>query len=308
MRLLLVYRAVEYSPNNVDKDAAILDAVADSLTHCQEKAGQAFVESVVRCNEDSLLPDLESYDLILHMARRLSSLVRLERLQHPIVINAARGVRNVAKSRELTFSLLDAAGIAVPAWWAFDPEEDASFIADLELHPLLPGWVKAMRPDGARPEDVVFVQTPLEADSQVLTFASQRIPDIVVTRHLDGDLLKCYCVVGYDGKLPFVHWFYPQESGYSKFGEAEQHNSQLRHLPVDETQLRQLTVGISDALGLQVFGFDAIVQPSTSAAGSSSIYVIDVNDWPTFSICRTEAAEAITQLVQCLASEKEIIQ
>ena len=307
MRVLLIYRAPEYSPNNVVNDAAILDAVGEVLAN----AGSEQAWSIERCAETDLLEcalDLEAYDFILHMARRLSTLMRLEPLRHPVVINAARGVRNVAKSRELTLMLLQAAGIAVPDWWAYDPEEDEMFLCEPHLQHLLPGWVKAMRTDGARPEDVTMAQTPMEADTRILDLAAQQVPDIVVTRHLEGDLIKCYCVVdlsnrplasgedkagGTVRKSPFLRWFYPQESNYSKFGNAEQHNTPLARIPFAESELQQLAISIAQALDLQVFGFDAIVQASSDPL----ISVIDVNDWPTFGRCRAEAARAIAQLV-----------
>lgn len=289
MRVLFIYRASEHSPNHVDSDAAILDAVAQHLDSV----------SIDRCSEAALPADLEAYDLILHMGRRLSTLVRLEHLLHPVVINPAQGVRHVAQSRELTLMMLQSAGIAVPQWWAFDPEADEMFLTEPHLQSLLPGWVKVMRPDGARPDDVSFVTTPLEVDSRILEFAAQQVPDIVVTRHLEGDLIKCYCVLSPQvSQPPFLRWFYPQESGYSKFGLAEQHNTPLAHIPVSDVQLSQLALSIARTLELQVFGFDAIVQPPSLADAQPVVSVIDVNDWPSFGSCRQEAAQAIAQLAR----------
>lgn len=308
MRVLFVYRAPEHSPNHVDSDAAVLDAVRLGLGQAGVFAGSEPVTAgdsavteqasadVVTCSERALPADLEGFDLILHMGRRLSTLVRLERLRHPLVVNSPQGVRHVAQSRELTLMLLQSAGISVPQWWAFDPEADEMFLTEPDLQSLLPGWVKAMRTEGTRPEDVAYVASPLEADSRILELAAQQVPDIVVTRHLEGDLIKCYCVLApQPSQAPFFRWFYPQESGYSKFGQAEQYNSPLAHVPFAEARLSQLALSIARTLELQVFGFDAIVQPPLSPGQEPVISVIDVNDWPSFSSCRQEAARAIVR-------------
>ncbi len=285
IKVLLVYRAPEHSPNNVSRDAAILDAVGERL-----RRASCHVDT---CVESGVWQaDLESYDVIFHMARRLSSILRLEQLGHPVIFNAPQGVRHVAQSRELMLMLLESAGVRIPQWWAYEPETDEMFVCEPQLQQLLPGWVKAMRPDGAQPDDVSFVSTPLEADSRILELSAQLVPDIIVTKHLEGDLIKCYCVCGSDGEVSMIHWFYPQDASYSKFGNAEQHNSPLCRIPFDAVRLRHLAVQIASALDLQIFGFDAIVE------SADDITVIDVNDWPTFGVCREEAADAIVQLIE----------
>lgn len=281
--VLSVRRALEHSPNNVSKDAAILTAVSDRLM----TAGV----DVKTCSEDEISKmDLTSVDAIVHMARGLSSLTRLSTAKIS-VINQPRSVMSVAHSREYTLSVLQEAGVKVSPWWAFDPEQDDMFQCDDTLQALLPGWVKATRPDGARPGDVMWVATPLEADSRVIELAAEQVPDIVVTRHIEGDLLKVYCVVA-DGMHPsFLKTFYPQEMGYSKFGEAESHNTPLVRTPYQMEEVQAVAVTIARALGLQVFGFDAVVLPD------GTFSVIDVNDWPSFSCCHDEAADAIANMI-----------
>ena len=279
--IALVSRSPEHSPNNVAKDRAILDAVADELK-CHGLEVETFAE-------ETLGQHLQA-DVVLHMARRLSALSRLAQLKARVV-NNPRSVMNIAHSREYILSLLHEAGIRVPAWWSYDPEEDEMFQCEPRLQSMLPAWVKATRTDGARPDDVVWVETPLEADSRILEFASQQVPDIVVTSHVEGDLIKVYCVIPGNGTEPFVRMFYPQEMGYSKFGMAEQHNSPLAHYPITPDCIERLSKSIAETLQLEIFGYDAIV------GCDGEPVVIDVNDWPSFSLCREEAAEAICQLV-----------
>lgn len=283
-RLLAIRRAPEHSPNNVEKDAAILQEVVSRL-----RAQGRWVDVM---SEERLctlrLPQLAQYRQVLHMARQFSTLNRLQRLDAK-VINRPQSVQTTAHSRELTFSLLHEAGLPVPPFWAYEPEEDEMFQCEPHLQQLLPGWVKATRAHGAQPDDVAWVQTPLQADAAVLQLAAQQVPDIIVMKHVVGDLLKVYAVAS--PQQFFLRTFYPQEQNYSKFGMAEQHNAPLAHYPYSPASLQQLAQGIADVLGLQIFGFDVIVSED------GSMTIIDVNDWPSFSACRAEAAEAICQIV-----------
>lgn len=283
-RILAIRRAPEHSPNNVEKDAAILQEVVSRL-----RAQGRWVDVM---SEERLctlrLPQLAQYRQVLHMARQFSTLNRLQRLDAK-VINRPQSVQTTAHSRELTFSLLHEAGLPVPPFWAYEPEEDEMFQCEPHLQQLLPGWVKATRAHGAQPDDVAWVQTPLQADAAVLQLAAQQVPDIIVMKHVVGDLLKVYAVAS--PQQFFLRTFYPQEQNYSKFGMAEQHNAPLAHYPYSPASLQQLAQGIADVLGLQIFGFDVIVRED------GSMTIIDVNDWPSFSACRTEAAEAICQIV-----------
>ena len=267
-KALAISRDVVYSPNNEVKDAAIFSAVLERLRQQGWQIEECLEDELVRMPRESLT---EHFKVVVHMARRSESLMRLESL--PIcVINAPRGVRIVAKSRTETLKLLAQAGVLVPASCEF------------------PAWVKAMREEGVHPQDLCFVQTQEEADRCIGRLKSECVRDIVVSRHIEGELVKCYAVQE-DGHLLFFHCFRPQECGYSKFGMAEQHNDRLPDVQVDEMHLRSLAQKIGMAVGLQVFGFDAILQPD------GQLVVIDVNDWPSFSICRDEAAEAIARMI-----------
>ncbi len=287
-RMLAIARDERFSPNNESKDAAVFRAVIQNLEQQGWKVDSCSEIEWVKMEVQQVWKD---YQQIIHMSRRMRSLMRLEQAAIP-VWNTPHAVRTVAKSRELTLSLLEQAGVRVPRWWAYEPEEDEMFLCEPTLQQLLPGWVKAMREDGARAEDVTFVQTPLETDTCILRLASENVPDIVVTRHEDGELIKCYVVLDSDAALPrLLRWFRPMDSGYTKFGDAERHNTKLEQLTIDEASLATLAAKIGAALGLQIFGFDAIVRPD------KEVVVIDVNDWPSFSICQTEAAEAIASVI-----------
>jgi len=288
-RILSVHRAPEFSPNLAVSDAAILQVVVSKL----EEEGflvDTIDEETFDCMRDD---ELRRYEIVVHMMRRMASLLKLQRLGLP-AINAPQAVLTVAKSREMTLELLQNAGVDVPQWWAYEPSEDRMFQCEPELQQLLPGWVKVMREGGTRHDDVTWVETPLEADARVLELVQQRVPDIVVTKHIEGDLLKVYAVAP-----DMVYAFYPQEMHYTKFGTAEQHNSALARIPFSKEDLKTIACGISRTFGIEIFGFDVIVEPN------GHIVVIDVNDWPSFSAYREKAASAITDLITYAVGKKE---
>ncbi|MBP5715550.1 MAG: hypothetical protein J6W69_00380 [Bacteroidales bacterium] len=251
----LIYRAHEFSPgDNVARDAATLDAVGREL--------QRMGEEVVALSEEELtLANVPTFDRCVTMARRQRSLLILQKMQMNglRLLNRPNAVQITVQSRSTTMEMLQAAGIQVAPFWSYEPSADEMFQCEPELQSLLPAWVKAMHPRGVTAGDVMRVETALEADSRVIALATSGYTDIVVMRHIEGTLLKAY-VVG--------------QRVWTRDGDATP-------LAIIETSRK-----IGQVIGLEAYGVDFIV----SANGA---YVIDVNDFPSFSSCRDEAAQAI---------------
>ena len=72
----------------------------------------------------------------------------------------------------------------------------------------------------------------------------------------------------------------------------------LRELSPQGAHIRELSAvqadaeRLAEAVGIKVYGGDCIVR------SDGSFCFIDFNDWPSFSRCREEAAEAIASLVE----------
>ena len=97
--------------------------------------------------------------------------------------------------------------------------------------------------------------------------------------HVAGDLIKCYAVQGTD----FFRWY--------TVGESLQ-------IPFDERALERMMRKAADMIQLDVYGGDCIIRPDGQPV------LIDLNDWPSFSPCRDEAAQAITKrIVQRIEQE-----
>lgn len=260
MRILAVSRAECFSPNSVERDRAIFQAVIDRL--------QQQGSDVCLISEDDLhFPaSLQQPDLILTMARRPETLGWLESLG-VACINAPGGIANCAKSRLAV--IMEHIGSPVP------PQEGTDGY-----------WLKRGDAAAQTTGDVVFLPDRHQLERAVETMRSRGITDYVVSAHVVGDLVKFYGV----GQGGFFRWYYPTDDGLTKFGD-ERHNGPALHHRFDADALRLEAQRLAAAVGVGIYGGDAIVR------ADGSFCLIDFNDWPSFSRCREAAADAIALLV-----------
>jgi hypothetical protein len=90
--------------------------------------------------------------------------------------------------------------------------------------------------------------------------------------HVEGDTVKFYAVNGRD-----LFYWYTTDNRYS--------------LNFDEDKLKSIANKAAKALGLVVFGGDAII------TDKSEIYIVDMNDWPSFAPIRDKASKEIADLI-----------
>lgn len=259
-KVLCVYRDVRFSPNSVDRDRAIMDAVGSLL------AVRGF--AVERADEDLLSPALRA-DVVLTMARSVAALDILGQMEArgSMVINAAGGVRRCARS--VVDSLMRGAGL--PA-------------APLEgSHGY---WIKRGDEAAQEPGDVVYAADMAAMSAAVERFRARGVADVVVTAHVRGDLVKFYGVAG----TGFFSTCYPADGTFTKFGD-ELMNGSPRRYRFRTDALRSDAERLAALVGIDVYGGDCIVRSDGTYA------FIDFNDWPSFAACRGEAAKAIADIV-----------
>lgn len=260
MNIIGVQRSPRFSPNSVDKDLAILEAVVRNFD------GKIIQEDNI--SQFSAL--LNTADIVFSMARSHEALECLERVgQNVRVINPVNGVRNCQRS--LLDKLMHENGIPVPP----ADGEGAGF------------WLKRGDAAAQSHADVVFCKDSDELKKAEAGFACRGITDFVVQAHVKGDLVKFYGVNGTD----FFRVYYPSDDGQSKFGD-EKVNGNAHHYDYDLDALQTTVERVASIADVPVYGGDAIIR------ADGTFVIIDFNDWPSFSRCREDAAKAIAALVR----------
>ena len=274
--LISIYRAERYSPNSVERDKAIMDAVCEKLSTRYNiyKTREEDIETegmpLMQRLPDAHLRHSSAPLLVLSMARSRKALDILTQMEGEgaRVINRPQPVLNATRS-------------------VIDRMMRENDFPCAPLHGDHGWWIK--RGDEAAQEkgDVRFAANEKERDIITEEFRKRGITDIVTTAHVDGDLVKFYGVAG----TAFFHTTYPTDGGFSKFGD-ERRNGTSRHTSFDIAALHSDASRLAQLTGIEVYGGDCIVRSDGSYA------IIDFNDWPSFSVCRHDAAEAIATIAE----------
>lgn len=264
MRILAITRAKQFSPNSVEKDLDIIMSVVSRL--------RGMGHEVESCAEEDLpLADSEAaeddYDAIMTMGRKPETLAWLKN-KHCLVVNSPKAVE--CSARSVLLRLMKENDIPVP------PDEGCCGY-----------WLKRGDACAQSPDDVVFCKDKAELEAQKKVFAQRGIDQYVVSAHVMGDLVKFYGVRG----SRFFRYFYPTDDGQSKYGD-EQRNGVAHHYCFDEKGLAKDVERLALATDMDVYGGDCIVRPD------GTYCIIDFNDWPSFSRCRDDAAQAIAGMVE----------
>lgn len=262
MKIATIARDEANSPHMVEQDAAILECIEQELI--------AMGHSVTRLHKEE---DFNGYDAICHMSRSHTMLQQLSTAQSSgcRVINTAESVKNC--SRTAFMELLQKNNIPQPQFWVLTGN---SLPAPAEY----PGWIKKGEGWSLRKEDVAFVTNEEEAKMAIAAINGTAI----YCKHIEGDVVKFYGV----GEGFFTHCYPNPEK--TKFG-WEKVNGVARHYPFDKEELRRTTLAAAKAVGLDIFGGDCII------TAKGEIYIIDLNDFPSFSAARIDAAREIARII-----------
>ena len=256
----LIFRARRFSPNSVENDRLILEAVAHEMEAMGYEVRRMTEEEVISLG---VLPEA---DIVYCMARSDEALEIIERSKAR-VINAPEGIRACGNRLALT-DIMRRLDVPIP------PENGDDGI-----------WLKRGIGTAEVAEDTVFCSSEEKIAEAMCRFADRGITDVCRQAHVVGDLVKFYGVADTD----FFYHFYPTDSGRSKFG-SEEHNGKAHHYPFSVEEMKMVIDRLAKEIGVIVYGGDAIVR------SDGSFVIIDFNDWPTFSPCRVEAGKAIGKL------------
>jgi hypothetical protein len=141
----------------------------------------------------------------------------------------------------------------------------------------LPVWVKRGDVHNTQEGDVVFASADSDVETALRGLARRGIMRAVLQPHVAGDLIKFYGIGAGGGphrEPPWFRWFYHKDQ-------------KLAGHPMDQRALARLVRRAASALGLEVYGGDAI------ATATGDLVLLDVNAWPSFALFREEASAAI---------------
>lgn len=262
MRIATIRRDVADSPNMVANDAAILELVADEL----RVAGAEVIAT-----EDGALPT--GVDIILHMSRNAEVLERLRNAEERgiKVINSTGAIGNCSRSRFM--QVLEDARIPQPQ---FNIITDETGFAPLTY----PAWIKRSKGWSTHKDDVCFAKDAQEAIEAFRAMRERGIDACIHSRHIEGDIIKFYGV----GNRYFHHSYPDPEK--SKFG-LERINGKAQHHPFDLKRLKETIFKAAETLEIDIYGGDCIVN------AQGEFFIIDFNDFPSFSAVRNEVAKEI---------------
>ena len=269
MKYLGVSRAELYSPGRVSGDAAVFRAVAAEL----ERHGH----EVICMTEQELVSNGIPADVdgIFQMARSREALSVLDGAHIPVT-NTVQAVRNCGRAAQT--DLLQGTGLI--------PE---SIICSTERVPdgwqTYPCWIKRTDSHAVEQNDVQYVESAARCEAAMRGFAGRGLNECVLQAHVKGWLVKFYGVRGMG-----LTDCYAASPSDGKFG-LERYNDQPDCASVDFQTLKAVAERISEILGVDIYGGDAVV------GDDGAITVVDFNDWPSFRSCTVGAAQKIASLI-----------
>ena len=269
MRYLGVSRAEVFSPNRSEGDMAVFRAVAHKL----ERHGNSVVCMTEQQLTENGIPC--GIDGIFQMCRSNDALALLEKATVPVT-NTVQGVKNCQRAAQT--EMLNGTGLV--------PD---SLICSTNRVPhswnKYPCWIKRGDAHAVEKDDVQFMQNKSQCMDAIKRLADRGIDTCVIQEHVCGWLVKFYGVKGFG-----LTDCYAAQVKESKFGQ-EIHNDTPDGASIDIDALRTMAEGVSELLGVDIYGGDAVVAPD------GTITLIDFNDWPSFRTCTVGAAQKIAELI-----------
>ena len=283
LEFLGLYRETLHSPQRELDDLEILKSTAEEL----KKKGI----KVTLLKPEEFLKERKKWEnsnlsLIFAMCERKEILKILESFESSFVteLNPSQSIWNTYRYRMV--SLLNLAKVSFPVSELVSTH--ASHSKNFNSHPY-PFWVKRGDVHNTQAGDVSLVKTAIELENVLSNFKARGISQAVLQEHLNGDLVKFYGIgspaITNSRFSAWFKWFYHKDQDLKKH-------------QFSEDLLKKLTQSTAQALGLEIYGGDAVVLPD------GKIFVIDINAWPSFALFRAEAASAIASYL-LVRSEKK---
>jgi hypothetical protein len=258
-----IFREQAHSPGRESDDAEILRLTAK---HLEAKGHHVVLKGPDEIG--SLTGERPRF--VFLMCERVEVLRRLRALEVGGVphVNSPRAVLNTYRDRMI--ATLEEAGVP------FIPSRLVDTAGEAAPPLPCPLWVKRADVHNTQEGDVVFAGDREAFEAARRGLAARSIARAVIQPHVEGDLVKFYGIGGGGANREpgWFRWFYHKDQP-------------LAHHAFDQRDFARLVRRAAAALGLEVYGGDAIVPPSGEPV------LLDLNAWPSFALYRDEAAARI---------------
>jgi len=270
MRCLSIFREITNSPNRESDDALILKAVCDEMIKLGIKVHLIEPEVI-----DDVLND--NWDAVVPMCENPENLEKIKNI-NAVFVNPVESVYNCYRRNMFNLVSESCADIfpeSIMRSMKDFPGEKPDFF---EPHGV---WVKRGDVHNTCLHDVHYVKRWEDAVRVKEDFEKRNIKDVMIQRHIEGDLIKFYGV----GPGKWFSWFYHKPTV-------------VKNYKFDENSLHKNASRFAKAVGVEVYGGDAIV------TSESKIYIIDINSWPSFARVRNEVKKHIAEHIFGVLKEK----
>lgn len=275
-KVLGIRRSPQFSPNHTGNDSKIFSLTVDEIEKKGYKVRQMTEEEFF--HEEDI--DEEIIFTMLRLPENVNKLKKFEQ-EGRRIINSAQGIENCFRANMTDLLLKN--NISHPRSQILSTKDDAeSTFNELGGKNI---WIKRGDFHTVHKEDIAFCRTYEEVKSILKEYAVRGIPNVVLSEHLQGDLVKFYAVKG----TPFFHWFYPFDTDHLMMGAQD--TERTRYFEFAESELRRIAGEAVEVLDVDIYGGDAII------SNTGEIRLIDVNDWPSFAPCRDEASKYIADVI-----------
>jgi glutathione synthase/RimK-type ligase-like ATP-grasp enzyme len=258
-----IYRESAHSPGRVDDDAAIMQLVGEAL------ATRGFTVELLRV--DNVEPAFETPSaMIFAMCEQGEILDRLKKAGQAgaIVVNSPDAIRNTYRHRMVELFAQN---------HVLAPVSHVVATSAVKLPLATSVWIKRYDFHATQSDDVMYVASETGFREALARFAERGIPFVVAQEHVEGDLIKFYGVGRTGADAPgsdWFEWFYHRDKGMTGY-------------PFKVERLRAVARSAAAALGVEVFGGDAIIRRDGEPV------IIDLNAWPSYAKYRDKAAQSI---------------
>ena len=262
LKILGIYRHPLFSNNAIEADRLILE---HSLAELERVS--PFALEIQMVEEAEAKEVRGSFDLVLTMAQREDTLAALERnLGNSPVWNSSAAIRNCYRmTMSRTLISLNVGYVPFQVLSTAEPNLP-------ELKSGQSYWLKRSDFHAISNDDVVRATGAAEIEEKLAKFRARGVEQVILQAHIEGDIYKFYGVRG--------RFFRP-------IRVKDVHQDSVKP---DFTELERLAARSAEALGLMIYGGDAILD------SEGKFHLIDLNDWPSFRICREDASRAIADL------------